>query len=170
MALCFPGKWLKIIVKLCRVAVRNNILSSDIMSGSLDDLPCQASTIAWLSQLNLMRFICHWWPHDKVCCKYGKEFLSLDGDFMRLSLLWLPGIKELRTLQGRSQDFRKEGAKMWSDCAQNFRTKSHAHLLNHVGLVIHYAMLTLTRGARSLEVSERKETALWPALLWAFPT
>ena len=43
--------------------------------------------------------------------------------------------------------------------------------LNHVGLVIQYAMLihfTLTRGARSLEVSEkfvRKETALWSTLL-----
>ena len=42
----------------------------------------------------------------------------------------------LHCYQGRSQDFRKEGAKMSSDCArsaQNWRAGSHAHPLNHVG-------------------------------------
>ena len=47
-------------------------------------------------------------------------------------------------LQGRSQDFRKRST-------QKLRTGSHANLLNYVGLAIH---LTLTRGARSLEVFE----------------
>ena len=60
---------------------------------------------------------------------------------------------------------------MSSDCVRSAQTGSHAHPLNHVGLVIQCAMLihlTLTQGARSLEVSEnfvRKETALWSALL-----
>lgn len=46
MALCCPDTCLKITVKLCRAAVRNSILSSNTTHGSLDDLPCQASTIA----------------------------------------------------------------------------------------------------------------------------
>ena len=41
--------------------------------------------------------------------------------------------------QGRSQDFRKEGAKMLIDCAPKLRIGSHARQLNRVGLVIHVA-------------------------------
>ena len=51
-------------------------------------------------------------------------------------------------IQGRSQDFRKEGAIVSSDCAHARKASDHAHPLNHVGLVIY------ARGALSLEVSE----------------